>query len=201
MSNSIKVAFISGVVSVITALIAAAAAIYPSLQQARSAASVAESAAKSAERSARAAVEANPGALATHYRGSRPVINATTSRFDFSNRVYDPDSAVQTGSDWRLTTPVSGIYYVGISYRLPYGPRGASHTTPYVSCTLAVVRRNKTVPETINESIAFTPSCSLSGVYFFDEGDQLFSSLGQAGAYQGNATGDFYSVLVGNGKK
>jgi hypothetical protein len=201
MSNTIKVALISGVVSVVTALIAAAAAIYPSLRQATNAASTAEAAAESAERSAGAAVAANPGALAAHYRGSRPVMNGTTSRFEFSERVYDPDGAVRTGADWRLTIPVSGVYYVGISFRLPYGPDGNSYTTPYVSCSLSVIRRNTTAPETVNESIAFTPACSLSGVYFFEQGDQLFSSLGQAGAYSGNATGDFYSVLVGNGKK
>lgn len=204
MKEKTKIALISGSVSVVTALIAAGATIYPSLKEAQGAASAAATSATEAEAAATRAqeiVEANPGALATHYRGVRQLENATTSRFDFSESLYDPDGAVRTGEDWRLTIPVSGVYFVGASYRLPYGPDGVSHITPYVNCGLFVVRRNTTVPDRINHSIAFNPACSLSGVHFLEEGDQLYSILGQAGAFDGSVTGDFYSVLVGDGER
>lgn len=194
MNHETKHLAITCAVAILCALITAAATLYPAIKKV-------ENAADDYEAAAEKLAKAYPGALATHYRGSRKLVNATTKRFNFDEKIYDPDGAVISGKDWRFQVPIDGVYFVGTNFRVPYGPHGRSHKTPYASCTITVIRVGTTAEERIASNRVFTPSCSVSGVFLLSKGDQLYSTMGQAGAFPGIVDADFYSVLVGNGKE
>lgn len=222
-SDTVKTTLITSVTSVVVALITAYVTLQTAVNETQDNVAMTQSAVLEVENSAekakaseekaeqfsaeaKAAVEAIPGALATHYRGTKrlpPPPRQVTGRFNFTTRVYDPDSTVRTGTDWVLKIPADGIYFVRASYRLPYtdGNGRVDETTPYVHCTMQVVRLGTTQPEKIIENIAFNPTCAISGVYAFKKGDQVYSELNIApGANQGQISGDFYSVFIGSGK-
>lgn len=205
--GDVKVAIISGAVSVIVALIVAGTTIYTTRSAAQTAAESAKTSAKDATSSAseakaslvqtKKAISAIPGAVTTHYRGQKKQSNGTAERFNFTERVYDPQGAVVTGNDWRLVIPVDGTYYIGANFTLPYGEKGSSHISPFVSCSIHWLKTGTASSEPISSTHAFNPACALAGVYSVSKGDQIYIQLNKDGAFDGTINGEFFSVLVG----
>lgn len=197
--KSVVVAVITGLFSVLVTLIGAAVTIYKANGAKESAQGAASSAAAAKEDlvHVQKIVAATPGAVTTQYRGSKTQPNASTERFDFSEKIYDPQKSVTIGRDWRLVVPFDGTYLIGANFQLPFGQYGSSHTNPYVSCTVKRLKAGTATAETLSRTIAFNPACALTGVYSLRKADQIFVELGESGAYSGLTTGEFYSAFIG----
>ena len=124
------------------------------------------------------------GSAAVIYTGNQSIQNATTVRFNFSEKVHDPSGLVATGADWRFTAPESEIYHVSLSMAFAFPP-----SDPYFTCAVYRLPNGTSQKERVLTINAFDVNCTGSTDFILEKGDLVFIEVGQAGGVTRNVQG------------
>ena len=116
------------------------------------------------------------GSTTAIYTGNQSIQNATTVRFNFSEKIHDPSDLVATGPDWRYTAPESGIYHLSLTATFAFPP-----TSPYFNCVVYRLPNGTSQKEPVLRVSAFDVNCTGSTDLVLEEGDLVFIEVGQAG--------------------